>query len=224
MVPWSRRVSYASECSFIFLSVCSGQIIMYLLSIPTIGSWWSQWVVMAVHHCYLWARWWSDTLGVTLHKVMNSVGQLSQTGTDPQRLSGWFLGFITAGFNKSANHLWYITTVLFKILEKKSTHKPTVLCWFLHENHQIIEVFETAATSGSAILIFFLPKTITVLSLILKYYKKKNQRLLTKSNISPTRVMTALIYCVTLKLLWIFCCNFHRFKVFLASLLCLCLS
>jgi hypothetical protein len=37
---------------------------------------------------------------------MNSVGQLSKTGTDPQRLSGWFL----------------------------------------HENHQIVEVFETAAT------------------------------------------------------------------------------
>jgi hypothetical protein len=65
-------------------------------------------------------------------------------------------------------------------LETKSTHKPTILCWFLHENHQIIEVFETAATSGFAILI---------------YYKKKNQRLLTKSNVSPTQVMVALICC-----------------------------
>ncbi len=133
MVPWSRRVSYASECSFIFLSVCSGQIIMYLLSIPTIGSWWSQWVVMAVHHCYLWPRWWSDTLGGTLHKVMNSVGQLSETGTDPQRLSGWFFGFITAGFNKWRNHLWYITTVLLKILGKKSNPQSysslLVLAW-----------------------------------------------------------------------------------------------
>jgi hypothetical protein len=117
MVPWSRRVSYASECSFIFLSVCSGQIIMYLLSIPTIGSWWSQWVVMAVHHCYLWARWWCDTLGVTLHKVMNSIWQLSKTGTDPQRLSGWFLGFIIVILKKLNKWLWYIVTFL-KISQK----------------------------------------------------------------------------------------------------------
>jgi len=42
-----------------------GWIKMYL-SKPTIGSWWSQWVVMAACHCYLWWTWWSDTLWATL--------------------------------------------------------------------------------------------------------------------------------------------------------------
>ncbi len=35
-------------------------------SAPTIGSWWSQWVVRPAHHCFLLWRWWSDTLWVTL--------------------------------------------------------------------------------------------------------------------------------------------------------------
>jgi hypothetical protein len=39
------------------------------LSTPTVMSWWSQWVVMAVHHCYSWWRGWSDTLWVTLIRL-----------------------------------------------------------------------------------------------------------------------------------------------------------
>lgn len=27
----------------------------------TVGRWWTQWVHMAAHHCYLWWSWWSDT-------------------------------------------------------------------------------------------------------------------------------------------------------------------
>jgi hypothetical protein len=55
----------------------------------------------------------------------------------------------------------------------------------LHENHQIIEVFETAATSGSAILIFFLPNTITIVSLTLKYYKNKEPAVINKIKCKP---------------------------------------
>jgi len=55
----------------------------------------------------------------------------------------------------------------------------------LHENHQIIEVFETAATSDCAILIFFLPKTVTIVSLILKYYKKKEPAVINKIKCKP---------------------------------------
>jgi hypothetical protein len=40
--------------------------LLYTQSTPTIRSWWSQWVVMAACHCYLWCRWWSDTLWATL--------------------------------------------------------------------------------------------------------------------------------------------------------------
>jgi hypothetical protein len=36
------------------------------LSTLTIESWWTQWIVMTGHHCYLWWRWWSDTLWLTL--------------------------------------------------------------------------------------------------------------------------------------------------------------
>jgi hypothetical protein len=39
----------------------SGQILI-CLSIPTVGSWWSQWVVMAACCCYSWWRWWLLTL------------------------------------------------------------------------------------------------------------------------------------------------------------------
>jgi hypothetical protein len=50
--------------------VCSdfGLIIMYSFT-PTVRSWWSQWVVMAACHCYLWWRWWSDTLWVVLIRL-----------------------------------------------------------------------------------------------------------------------------------------------------------
>ncbi len=40
-----------------------------LLSTPTVGSWWTQWVVMAAYHCCLWWRWWSVTLWVTLMRL-----------------------------------------------------------------------------------------------------------------------------------------------------------
>ncbi len=39
------------------------------VSTSTIGSQWSPWVVMAAHHCYLWWRWWSDTLWATLIRL-----------------------------------------------------------------------------------------------------------------------------------------------------------
>jgi hypothetical protein len=54
-----------SGCRFHIL-VCPnlGQVVIYS-STPTILSWWSQWVVMSVHHCYLWWMWWSDTLWAT---------------------------------------------------------------------------------------------------------------------------------------------------------------
>jgi hypothetical protein len=39
------------------------------LPTPTIRSWWSQWVVTAARHCYLWSRWWSVTLWVTLIRL-----------------------------------------------------------------------------------------------------------------------------------------------------------
>ncbi len=42
-----------------------GQIVIHL-STAAIGSWWNQWPVMAAHQCYLWWRWWSDTLWVAL--------------------------------------------------------------------------------------------------------------------------------------------------------------
>ncbi len=44
----------------------SGLITVYLSTPLTVKSWWSQCVVMAVHHCYSWWRWWLDTLWVTL--------------------------------------------------------------------------------------------------------------------------------------------------------------
>jgi hypothetical protein len=43
-------------------------IIIYL-SAPTIGSWWSQQVIMAARHCSSWWRWWSDTLWATLIRL-----------------------------------------------------------------------------------------------------------------------------------------------------------
>ncbi len=50
--------------------VCAdfGLIIMYSFT-PTVRSWWSQWVIMAACHCYLWWRWWSDTLWVVLIRL-----------------------------------------------------------------------------------------------------------------------------------------------------------
>ncbi len=45
-----------------------GQIFI-LLSTPTVRSWRSQWVVRPAHHCFLWWRWWSDTLWVTLVRL-----------------------------------------------------------------------------------------------------------------------------------------------------------
>jgi hypothetical protein len=45
-----------------------GLIVMFL-STPTVGSWWNQLVPMAACHCYLWWRWWSDTLWATLIRL-----------------------------------------------------------------------------------------------------------------------------------------------------------
>jgi hypothetical protein len=39
------------------------------LSMLTVRSWWSQWGVMAVHHCYSWWRWWSRMLWVMLMRL-----------------------------------------------------------------------------------------------------------------------------------------------------------
>jgi hypothetical protein len=38
----------------------------YMLIYTTVGSWWTQWVVMAACHCRSWWRWRSLTLWVTL--------------------------------------------------------------------------------------------------------------------------------------------------------------
>jgi hypothetical protein len=43
--------------------------IIICLSAPTIGSWWSQQVIMAARHCSSWWRWWSDTLWATLIRL-----------------------------------------------------------------------------------------------------------------------------------------------------------
>ncbi len=45
-----------------------GQVIINI-STPTVRSWWSQWGVMAAHHCYSWGRWWSDTLWATFRRL-----------------------------------------------------------------------------------------------------------------------------------------------------------
>ncbi len=52
------------------IMVClkSGWTIVFL-SMPTVRSWWSQWRVMAVHHCYSWWRWWSRMLWVMLMRL-----------------------------------------------------------------------------------------------------------------------------------------------------------
>jgi hypothetical protein len=50
---------------FLIISPDFGQIVIHLPT-PTIGSWWNQRPVMAAHQCYLWWRWWSDTLWVAL--------------------------------------------------------------------------------------------------------------------------------------------------------------
>jgi hypothetical protein len=45
-----------------------GLVIIYLCK-PTVGSWWSQWAVMAARQWYSWWRWWFDTLWVTLIRL-----------------------------------------------------------------------------------------------------------------------------------------------------------
>ncbi len=43
--------------------------IIICLSTLTVGSWWTQSVVMAARHCRLWWRWWSVTLWATLMRL-----------------------------------------------------------------------------------------------------------------------------------------------------------
>jgi hypothetical protein len=45
-----------------------GLVIIYLCK-PTVGSWWSQWGVMAARQWYSSWRWWFDTLWVTLIRL-----------------------------------------------------------------------------------------------------------------------------------------------------------
>jgi hypothetical protein len=48
-------------------------------SAPTVRSWWLQWV--AARHCYLWCRWWSDTLWATLIRLwLHSLSSCLQIG------------------------------------------------------------------------------------------------------------------------------------------------
>ncbi len=58
-----------SGCRFCITMVCLdfGSTYNY---ITCVGSWWSQWVVGAAHHCHSWWRWWwSATLWVTLTRL-----------------------------------------------------------------------------------------------------------------------------------------------------------
>ncbi len=45
---------------------------------------------------------------------------LLETGTDLQRLSGWFLGFITMILTKAKTLFWNITTALKKLKESNN--------------------------------------------------------------------------------------------------------
>jgi hypothetical protein len=52
----SRNVTETQDADFIsWYAWYFGQIVLYLPT-PTVGSWWSQWLVMAVHHCYSWVK------------------------------------------------------------------------------------------------------------------------------------------------------------------------
>ncbi len=54
------------------------------------------------------------------YRKTTCVVRLLETGTDPQQLSGWFLGFITMILTKSKILFWNITTALKKLKESNN--------------------------------------------------------------------------------------------------------
>jgi len=66
----ASRIAIETEDLNLSIMVCLkfGWTIVFL-SMPTVRSWWSQWGVMAVHHCYSWWRWQSRMLWVMLMRL-----------------------------------------------------------------------------------------------------------------------------------------------------------
>jgi hypothetical protein len=62
-----RESQDTDVCLIIFLEF---QLISIFLSAPTVGRWWYRWAVVAACHCCSWWRWWSDTLWVTLIRIL----------------------------------------------------------------------------------------------------------------------------------------------------------
>ncbi len=66
--------SIVSVVKLDFVELCSRLLggLFFTLSAPTVGSWWSHWVVIAVYHCYPRGTWWSDAHTVfTTHCHVN---------------------------------------------------------------------------------------------------------------------------------------------------------
>ncbi len=63
---WVWNTTWNSGCRDCIILVCTKFRVDLLC---TVGSWWSQWVVMATHHCYWWWRMVSDILWATLIRL-----------------------------------------------------------------------------------------------------------------------------------------------------------
>ncbi len=64
-------------CLHVWPKFCAD--ILYL-SASTVGSWWSQWGVIAASHCYSWWKWWSLTLWVTVMRLWLQTSSLVSFG------------------------------------------------------------------------------------------------------------------------------------------------
>jgi hypothetical protein len=73
-------------------------------------------------------------------QVVISVGWVLETGTDPQRLSGRFLRFITTSFKKPKTWFWYITKVL-NFFWKKNQITSQKNCLFFFTSFMKIAIF-----------------------------------------------------------------------------------
>jgi hypothetical protein len=106
---------------------------MYLS--PTVGSWWSQWVVRAACHCCSWQRWRSGTLWGTLIRLwphsllcyVQSVVEISLQShrhgfTEPHQVILMIIGFICLSIP-----MWTLPTAV-QVIHVRSIIRFIVLC------------------------------------------------------------------------------------------------
>ncbi len=77
----------------------------------TIGSWCSQWVVMAAHHCYLWWRWRSDILWATIIRFYDCTQCYVSFKLSLWRLLCNFIGMCLPIFVLKMTHLWNFSLI-----------------------------------------------------------------------------------------------------------------